>query len=73
MANEFIQKAIKVNTFPTPKNGKTYFYIRTVDGVYFIEDDENKLGNDKSEYSSLFYQAQNVIAQARLIEDQNQS
>ena len=69
LANEFTNKAKIVDQFPIPIKGETIFYIRTRNGVYMIEEEENKLGNNQSEYSPLFYQAQNVITQARLVQE----
>jgi len=71
MANDYINKGKIVETNILPKYGETYFYIRTKLGNYLIQDIEDSLGNNKSEYSPLFYQAQNVITQARLIQEKN--
>jgi len=71
MAKEYLEKGKNVETNILPKNGETYFYIRTKLGNYLIQDIEDKLGNNKSECSPLFYQAQNVITQARLIQEKN--
>jgi len=71
MAKDYISKGKIVETNNLPKNGETYFYIRTKLGNYLIQDIEDRLGNNKSEFSPLFYQAQNVITQARLIQEKN--
>ena len=72
MANEYINKGEKVENNILPKNGETFFYIRTKTGNYLIKDIEDRLGNNKSEYSPLIYQAQNVITQARLIQEKKE-
>ncbi|NLA43958.1 hypothetical protein GX865_07530, partial [Candidatus Saccharibacteria bacterium] len=72
IANEYINKGEKVETNILPKNGETFFYIRTKTGNYLIKDIEDRLGDNKSEYSPLFYQAQNVITQARLIQEKKE-
>ncbi len=72
MAKDYINKGKIVEAISLPKNGETYFYIRTKLGNYLIQDIEDSLGNNKSEFSPLFYQAQNVITQARLIQEKKE-
>ena len=69
MASDYITKFKTTDTFRLPVNGETIFYFRTLSGTYFLEEKEKVLGNNKSEFSPLFYQAQNVITQARLIQE----
>jgi hypothetical protein len=58
-----------VKEFPLPKDGQTIFYLLTSDGVYSFIEKENTLGNNQSELSPFFYKAQDVITQARLIDE----
>ena len=69
MANEYIKLAKLTTNNDLPKVGFTKFYLRTKSGIYVFEDKEDNLGNKKSLFSPLFYQAQNVITEARKIDE----
>ncbi|MBN8706493.1 MAG: hypothetical protein J0L62_11510 [Bacteroidetes bacterium] len=70
MSNSFLTKARLTKTYELPKVGYTKFYFRTNSGVFTFEEKEETLGNGKSEFSELFYQAQEVITLVRQIEEE---
>lgn len=59
----------KTNSFPLPKPGYTTFFLRTDAGVYASTELTENLGEKRSLLSPLFYAAQNVITQYRLINE----
>lgn len=68
-AQHFFEKASKVSEFPSPPNGYVNFYFLTYDGVWVCSASEEKLGNERDEFSSLFFAAHNVITELRKIEE----
>lgn len=62
----------RTDKFPLPYNGQTQFYFLTFDGVYTADAREKDLGNNRHQLSPLFYKAQDVITQARLIDEKRQ-
>ncbi len=69
MANSFISKAKVTKSQDIPMNGFTRFYFRTMSGNFMFEDTEDNLGNNRSPFSPLFYQAQKVITKAREVDE----
>jgi len=68
-AQHFYKKAKKVRTFPKPKSGNVIFYFITFDGVFSYSALEDDLGNEKDEFSDLFFAAHNVITELRQLEE----
>ena len=66
----FIQYAKPTSSFPLPKEGYTRFYFLTYDGIFTVENVEGDLGNERLPLSPLFLKAHEVIAQARLVDEQ---
>lgn len=69
MSWEYISHFKPVTEYPLPTIGKTIFYLVTRKGNYAYESSESELGNNQSELSPLFYKAQDVITQWRIIEE----
>lgn len=65
---EFLQHAERTEDFPLPQEGHTRFYFLTHDGVFTVDALEDDLGNERSPLSPLFYKAQDVITQLRLMQ-----
>jgi hypothetical protein len=57
----------RVTEYPTPPDGRTRFYLLTVDGVRTAEEAEDVLGAGNNPLSPLFFAGQSVITQLRLI------
>ncbi len=70
-AGEYLPLAHKTRSFELPMPGKTRFYFLTFAGVYALDDNEEVLGNGSSRLSPLFYKGQDVITQARLLNEAN--
>ncbi len=69
VAPKFLSYAHLTTDYPLPKNGQTKFYFLTLDGDYTAEAKEEDLGNERHPLSPLFYEAQKVITQARLVDE----
>lgn len=67
-AQLFYQKAQKITLFPKPEAGRVIFYFITFDGVRSYTALEDDLGNEKDEFSDLFFAAHNVITELRITE-----
>ncbi len=67
-APKFIVQASLTKDFPLPSEGHARFYFLTSDGTYTVEAKEDDLGYNRSPLSSLFYKAQELITQARIVE-----
>ena len=65
---QFKRKMQKVDAYPLPTNNNVVFYLLTDDGIYSVSDSEDKVTEQKSEFSPLFFAAQDVITQYRLIQ-----
>ena len=72
-AEKYLEKSILTTNYELPDLNKTIFYILTFDGIYYYETFENDLGNMKSDFSPLFYKAQEVITEARIIDEERKS
>lgn len=71
-AQAVLKCAQHTDTFPLPENGHTRFHIMTFDGAYTADALEKELGDNQHQLSPLFYRAQDVITQARLIDEKRQ-
>ncbi len=72
-AENYLKLSKLTTDYKLPEPGKTIFYILTFKGVYTYECPEKDLGNNKSEFSPLFFRAQDVITQARIIDEKRSS
>lgn len=68
-AQTVLGSARKTTKFPLPDNGHTRFIFMTFDGAYTADAPEKNLVNNKHQLSPLFYKAQDVITQARLVDE----
>ena len=68
-ADNYLAKSKLTTDYGLPNPGKTIFYILTFDGIYTYMETEDDLGNRKSDFSPLFFKAQDVITQARIIDE----
>lgn len=69
-APKFLDKATQTTSFPLPYEGMTRFYFLTFDGAFEIKANTNQLGNKQSPFSDLFFLGQDVITQARILDEQ---
>ena len=68
-ANQFSSHLQPTKEFSLPKNGFTTFYFLTINGVLTLTSKEVDLGNNRLPLSPLFHKGQEVITQARLIDE----
>lgn len=68
-ADNYLKYAAKTNAYPLPKQKQTIFYFLTYEGVFTYGALESDLGENHSELSKLFYNAQDLISEARLIDE----
>ncbi len=66
LSNSFAAKASTSKDFAYPKKGIVRFYFLSYDDVKLIDVKLSAIESDKSEYSPLFWQAQEVLTQLRL-------
>ena len=71
-ANQFKNHLKPTKEFPLPIEGYTTFYILTIKGVITSSAKEADLGNNRLPLSPLFHKAQEVITEARLVEEKRQ-
>jgi len=69
-APNYLKFAKLTDNFPLPEVGYTKFYFLTYDGIYTVEERENNLGNKESPLSPFYFEAQEVISQARIYDNQ---
>ncbi len=67
-ANDYTSACLPVTQFPYPRQGETRFYLLTFTGVISATALENELGQHRHPLSPLFYAAQTLITQIRLLE-----
>jgi hypothetical protein len=67
LANEYLPSMSPCTSFPLPGPGHTKFYVLTTGGVSTADALEEDLGEERHELSPLFYAAQDVITQIRLV------
>jgi hypothetical protein len=72
-APEFISHARATTEFPLPGEGRTRFYFLTRGGALTVESSEDALGRERSPLSPLFYKAQEVITQVRLVDERREA
>lgn len=61
----YFTKMVPVESFPLPKTDNVRFYILTNKGKYSIEEEIEKIENDRSEWAQLFYEGNKVITAKR--------
>ena len=71
-ARQFIPHLRSTKEFPLPQNGYTIFYFLTINGILTSSAKEADLGNNRLPLSSLFHKGQEVITQARLVDEKRQ-
>lgn len=70
MGQGYFSKMVSVDSFPLPKANNVRFYILTNKGKYSIEEEIEKIENDKSDWRRLFFEGQKVITELRLTTEQ---
>ena len=70
MGQDYFTKMVPVDSFPLPQADNVRFYILTNKGKYSIEEEIEKIENDKSDWGQLFFEGQKVITELRLITEQ---
>ena len=70
MGQDYFTKMVPVDSFPLPKADNVRFYILTNKGKYSIEEEIEKIENDKSDWGQLFYEGNKVITELRLTTEQ---
>ncbi len=73
LSKQYLGQASPTKTFPLPSEGNTRFYFLTSSGIFTAESKEDDLGNNRLPLSPLFHQAHEVIAQARIVDEQMRS
>lgn len=68
-AGQFMSNAAPTTNYPFPSKGYITFYFITNNGILFSTAKENDLGNNKLPLSSLFLKGNDVITQARLVDE----
>jgi hypothetical protein len=69
-APTFLGSTEPTSNFPLPQQTETRFYLLTNRGVFTASAREEDLGKDRSPLSPLFYKAQDLITQIRLVNEQ---
>lgn len=73
MAEGFLPQMKKVEKFPVPKPGMTYFYVVTPKGIFTYTAKEDDLGEERDKLSKLFHQGHELIGQMRIAEQKRQA
>ncbi len=74
MASSFLENCESASIHPLPLVGETRFSVFTfADGVLAAATDENALGNNTHKLSPLFHKAHELIAEARMVDEQMRS
>jgi hypothetical protein len=68
-ARQFISHLRRTKEFPLPQTGDTTFYFLTINGVLTLSAKEADLGNNRLPLSPLFHKGQEVITEARLVDE----
>jgi hypothetical protein len=68
-SQSFVKQTSPTKAFPLPARGSTRFYLLTLEGVRTAEFNEDDLGNNKLPLSPLFHKADEVITQARIVDE----
>ena len=72
LARQFTSHLRPTKEFPLPQKGYTTFYFLTIRGVLTFSAKESDLGNNRLPLSPLFHKAQEVITQARLVDEKRE-
>ena len=72
-APDFLELAQQTTVYPLPDEGHTLFYFLTIDGIFSVDAKEDDLGHKRLSHWPLFYLAQGVITQARLVDQQRKT
>jgi hypothetical protein len=70
MGQSYFSKMSPVDSFPLPQADNVTFYIMTNKGKYSIEEEIEKIENDRSDWTQLFYEGNKVITDLRLTTEQ---
>jgi hypothetical protein len=70
MGQSYFSKMSPVDSFPLPQADNVTFYIMTNKGKYSIEEEIEKIENDRSDWTQLFYEGNKVITELRLTTEQ---
>jgi hypothetical protein len=62
-------KMVSTSSYPLPKGGEVAFYVLTDAGVFTATAPEQALGQNRHALSPLFYAAQEIVTQYRLINE----
>jgi hypothetical protein len=71
MGADYFSRMTPADSFPLPKAGNVRFYILTNKGKYSIEEQIEKIDNDKSDWGQFFYEGNKVITELRLVADRH--
>ncbi len=70
-AEQQVARGIRTTAFALPKVEQTKFFFLAFDGVFATEAKEDDLGENREPLSPLFHMAQEVITQARLLDERS--
>lgn len=73
LAQGFISQLRPTKEYPFPADGYTSFYFLTIQGVLTATAKQSDLENKRIPLSPLFYKAQEVITEARLVDEKRQN
>lgn len=68
-AAPYVVQCERVQDYPLPQPGNVRFYLLTFDGVFSTEAPEDDLGYNRHALSPLFYTAQSLISEMRMIDE----
>jgi hypothetical protein len=71
MGQTYLSKMAQVDSFPLPEPDYVRFYLLTNKGKYSVEESMEKIDDEKSDWSELFYEGNNVLAELRSISEQD--
>ena len=72
IASQFQSEMKLTSIFPVPRTGETIFYVLTDGGVFTESASEEKLGNNRHRFSSLFHAGHAVITELRLLDERRE-
>lgn len=68
-APAYLQAMQQTSSFPLPQKGETRFYVFTRNGTFTTNANEEEYGKGRSPLSPLFFMAQDLITQIRLVNE----
>jgi hypothetical protein len=68
-STKFKKKAQKTNKRDLPTSEQTIFYFLAFDGIFILKSNTNDLENENHELYTLYMKAQDVISEARIIDE----